>query len=365
MSKNIKNNQSVNKMERFLNERTSPEEALQILEEAAFNPEMEKVSVLARIQSYTQNLIENFGYFIPAGSFAADDGQGLCDLQCEAFILKREGVNVEDDLLAEESKNNYWLRDGVGTPLFKMGKLLERKGFLVNRFIGASLEKLKKDLEDFSIIVVVNEDTLSGKHHDIFDEDFNTDSNPNHAIVVLSINENNQTVTLFNPSRKEDSVDYPVDTFLSAWGESGNYEVTVRKKRFPEEYNPQPYDVSRVVLSEELEELIEMICENAHDVWAKEKIARNPGIGYSPLDPEGKEVPGKNHFLVPYDMLSEEDKEFDRNMVLNSFKLAQRLGFRIVSFNGMYKCPHCGTAVEPSDCFCRACGERLTWETFR
>lgn len=356
---------SDNRMERFLNGQTSPTETLRILEEAAFDPEMEKIAVMHRRLHYTEDLLNDYGHFIPAGSLAADDGQGLCDLQCEAYILRNEGITIDEDLLAEESKNNYWLREGAGTPLYKMGKLLEKKGFLVNRCVGASMEKLQEDLKDHSIIVVVNGDILMGKEPDFLSENFNMEDNPNHAIVVISVDEKNQTIRVFNPAIKDEYVDYSFDAFKAAWGESGNYEVIVRKKKFPEEYNPQPYDVSHIQIGEDLEDLVELLCENAHDVWGKRKRARNPEIEYAPLDSEGKEIPGKNHYYVPYEMLSEEDKDTDRDMVLYTVKLIKRLGFRIVNIKGMYKCPHCGTAIEPSDNFCRNCGEELTWETFR
>ena len=189
--KSIKDNMtSSERMEKYLEGKTSPEESLNIIEEAAFDPEMEEAIVMHKRLNYSKDILDEYGQFIPSGDKIADDGEGLCDLKCEAYILRQEGVTVEESLLAEESRNNYWLRDG-GTPLHKMGKLLERKGFLVNRFSGASIDKLQEDLKTYKVIVVVNGDTLSGVVPNIFDEDFNLDNNPNHAIVVLAIDRQN------------------------------------------------------------------------------------------------------------------------------------------------------------------------------
>ena len=359
------------RMERFLEGKTSPEETLRIIEEAAFDPEMQEAIVTNKRLNYVKEVLEEYGQFVPSGDNIADDGQGLCDLRCEAFILRQEGVVVEESLLAEESKNNYWLRDG-GTPLHKMGKLLERKGFLVNRFTGASIDKLQEDLKSYKVIVVVNGDTLSGVVPDIFDENFSLDNNPNHAIVVLSVDKPNGKVTVFNPSLDQESAEYPLEAFEKAWEESKNYELTVRRKSFPEEYNPQPVDVSRVSLDEDLMELTEVIAENAHDEWGllkkaayKDILENDPGYRiYAPLV-DGKEQAGHNHFWVPYSMLTEEEKDIDRITAINTIKLVKRLGYRLVNVNKMFKCPHCGKPIEPSYNFCPACGEEIPWETFK
>ena len=358
-------------MARFLEGKTSPEETLRVLEEAAFDPEMEETAVMYKRLNYSKDIQDEYGQYIPSGDNIADDGQGLCDLKCEAYILRQEGVDVEESLLAEESRKNYWLRDG-GTPLHKMGKLLEKKGYLVNRFTGSSIDKLQKDLQSYKVIVVVNGDTLTGVVPDIFDENFNLDNSPNHAIVVLSIDKPQGKVTVYNPSLEQESVEYPLNAFEDAWQESKNYEITVRKKLFPEEYNPQPVDVSDVSLDEELTELTEVIAENAHDEWGRLKktaykdiLEKDPGYRiFAPLI-DGKEQTGHNHFYQPYSMLTEEEKDIDRITAISTIKLVKRLGYRIVNVNKMYKCPHCGEPIEPSDNYCRACGKEIPWETFK
>lgn len=349
-------------MERFFRGQTSIEETVEIMAAIAVNPELEEAVVAHRRMAYTNEQIEDYGSFIPVGSYAADDGQNLCDFQCETYILKSYGKTVEESALANESRKNYWLR-GEGTPLYNMGKLLEQEGLLVNRRFDATLDELTEALNSFKVIVVVNSDTLGGKEVDIFSDDFNFDNNPNHAVVVLSVDKSKNEISIYNPALQEEVMVYDLKKFESAWEESRHYMVTARLKRFPQEYNPQPVDVSKIKLNDDLEELIELIAENAHDVWAIDKI--KAGYTYAELDSSGNEEKGHNHYLVPYFMLTEADKEPDRRMATHTIKLLKRLGYRLVNINSMYRCPDCGEVVEPSNHFCPNCGKGLSWEIFR
>lgn len=351
----------IESVDRFLAGETSPEESIRILAAIAVDPELEEYVVTQKRLDYASEQMEDYGSFIPAGNMAADDGRNLCDLQCEAFILKREGVEVSEEDLAFESRKNYWLR-GQGTPLFNMGKLLESKGYLVNRIYDAGLEALIESLRDHSVIAVVNGDVLRGTEPDILSDDFNLDDNPNHAVVVVAVSMERGKVTLFDPAEEKESglVECALRTFLDAWLESKNYMVQVRRKAFPQEYIPQPVDVSGISLNPELQELTEMIAENAHDVWAENRMKE--GWTYGAVRDDGKK---KHPDLVPYGELPEGEKEYDRLLALHTIKLVKRLGYRIVNISSMYKCPDCGEAIEPNNNFCPNCGRRLSWEDFR
>ena len=277
-------------------------------------------------------------------------------------VLRSSGIDIPEEVLLSESRKNYWLKN-QGTPLFNMGKLLEKSGFLVNRSYDADLDGLTRALEGHSVIAVVNGDVLEGKEEDILSDSFSMEDNPNHAVVVLHISMDSNTVRLFNPAANAREKDYDLDIFENAWAESRHYIVTARRKSFPEEYNPQPIDIDSVSINPELLELTELIAENAHDIWAVGKFEK--GFSYSPLDADGNEVPGHNHFLVPYAMLSEEDKEPDRQMAIRTIKLVKRLGYRLVNINSMYRCPECGEVIEPSHNYCPNCGCHLSWEDFK
>lgn len=90
-------------------------------------------------------------------------------------------------------------------------------------------------------------------------------------------------------------------------------------------YKPEPIDTSDVVLSEELTELKERLAKNVHEVWAEGRI--NDGWVYGEVRDDAKKT---TPCLVPYEQLSEREKDFDRNTAYETLKLIKALGFDIV-----------------------------------
>lgn len=92
-----------------------------------------------------------------------------------------------------------------------------------------------------------------------------------------------------------------------------------------EKYTPQPLDVSDVKLPEDLEQLVEKMSKNVHEVWAESRMKQGWKYGRQRND-ELKTHP----CLVPYEELSEEEKEYDRNTSIGTLKLIMKLGFKII-----------------------------------
>ena len=89
-------------------------------------------------------------------------------------------------------------------------------------------------------------------------------------------------------------------------------------------YTPQPIDTTDVKLPEELTQLVEQMSKNVHEVWAETRISQ----GWTYGDQRNDEL--KTHpCLVPYEDLSEEEKEYDRNTSIGTLKLIMKLGFKI------------------------------------
>ena len=89
-------------------------------------------------------------------------------------------------------------------------------------------------------------------------------------------------------------------------------------------YKPAPRDTSGVVLPRSIEALTELLARNTHENWARQRIA--DGWRYGPeRDDERKEHPN----LVPYEELSEADKEYDRSTAMETIKTILVLGYRI------------------------------------
>ena len=90
-------------------------------------------------------------------------------------------------------------------------------------------------------------------------------------------------------------------------------------------YTPQPIDTKNVVLPEELTELAEQIAKNVHEVWSAGRMKNGWTYGEERNDAE-REHP----CLVPYEELSDSEKEYDRNTSQETLKLIMKLGFKIV-----------------------------------
>lgn len=90
------------------------------------------------------------------------------------------------------------------------------------------------------------------------------------------------------------------------------------------DYVPQPVDTDDVVLGKDLEELVEQMAKNVHEVWAQTRMEQGWTYGEQRNDAK------KQHpCLVAYEELPEEEKEYDRNTAVGTLKLIRKLGFNI------------------------------------
>ena len=89
-------------------------------------------------------------------------------------------------------------------------------------------------------------------------------------------------------------------------------------------YTPAPLDTRDIELPKELDELIEEMARNVHDVWAQGRIAEGWTYG------EERDDKQKTHpCLVPYEALPDAEREYDRQTAVQTLKLILKLGFKI------------------------------------
>ena len=89
-------------------------------------------------------------------------------------------------------------------------------------------------------------------------------------------------------------------------------------------YMPNPIDTTQIVVSDDIHALTEQLAKNTHDIWARQRLA--DGWKYGPKrDDAKKEHPG----LIPYEELSESEKQYDRNTAMETLKAITALGYRI------------------------------------
>lgn len=89
-------------------------------------------------------------------------------------------------------------------------------------------------------------------------------------------------------------------------------------------YTPQPMGTDDVRLPEELNELVEQMAKNVHEVWAQTRIQQGWTYG-----PERNDALKHHPCLVPYEDLPESEREYDRNTSVETLKLICKLGFKI------------------------------------
>ena len=73
-------------------------------------------------------------------------------------------------------------------------------------------------------------------------------------------------------------------------------------------YKPAPLDLSAIELSQKMEELVDLLSENTHNLWAKERIGQGWTYGLTE-DPDCKRSP----HLLPYRYVDEAIKIANRN----------------------------------------------------
>jgi hypothetical protein len=90
------------------------------------------------------------------------------------------------------------------------------------------------------------------------------------------------------------------------------------------DYQPKPVDTSRVKLNSQILKLTETLARNAHEVWAKQRLA--DGWVFGPRRDDRRK---RHPCLVPYEQLPDSEKQYDRNAAMETLKTIVALGYRI------------------------------------
>ena len=238
---------------------------------------------------------------------------GDCVVRCEFEIIKAYHPGVMLESLIQLSTEKEWLQEG-GTPLYNIGRLSEEYHLSVIRRYDCTIDVISMELfYDCKVIAVVNAEKLYGSTED--------QSDPNHAVLVRQVTD--EHVILYDPQHQKEETYTPVQ-FIEAWKGSQCYMVSVIDRGL-RHYDPQPIDVANYQLPNDIDDLIEAIAENSHDIWARQRM--DDGWTYGEKrDDEHKKHPD----LVPYSDLPEKEKEYDRITARGILQLIQRLGYKIV-----------------------------------
>lgn len=255
---------------------------------------------------------------LPAMAMAAENKvDNLCAIHCEGIALRLFGFDITDEQLLDESRKKRWLQK-AGTALHNIGRLSGTRGLSVSHRYQCSLDDIRASLSANNVVIAaVDGNELTGDYEAEQEKDVEQGMTPNHVVIVNIITEDSVIVT--DSATPEQMDVYPLPQFLDAWEDSENFLTVISNGG---EYTPHPINLHDVDVEEELLELQEAIAENAHEVWAETRSSE--GWTYGPFrDDEKKQHPD----LVPYNLLPESEKEYDRLMAMNTIKLVKKLGW--------------------------------------
>ena len=375
MKKKSVNNIPAEVLAAFLDGNATVQESKEILGALSEDAELRELFHISQSVDAELGVIPQDCEFIPMTAMAATcNEENYCCLECEKYILCKLNIEFDEEQLLQNAIQNGWQKEN-GTALHNVGRHLENKGLIVTRQYNASIEDIATALkDDESVIVAVDGGELLGNKADEIIEDLVIGQIPDHTVVVLSLNPNNDTITIYDPNSSNVEDIYPLEQFKDAWNDSKNYLVTITSNSM-KTYTPKPIDLSDVELTEDLNELREAIAENAHEIWAENRQAE--GWTYGPQrDDQLKQTPD----MVPYSQLPEGEKEYDREMAMKTIKLLKKLGYdlikreetelykvlkqRIKNSYEEFHCRRCGNVIYKHQVFCDKCGLELKmdWE---
>ncbi|XP_055328995.1 ryanodine receptor 1-like [Paramacrobiotus metropolitanus] len=146
------------------------------------------------------------------------------------------------------------------------------------------------------------------------------------------------TYQLLSDTEKEYDITLTMETLkaLTALGYQFSDQIAAEKRpnvmEVPEEYRqtngykPLPFDLSRCHLDADVENLVETLAANLHEIWAKNRIQQGWQYGNSE-DNQCKRSP----HLVPYDKIDWTIKKANRDAVQNIVKSLIALGCNLHS----------------------------------
>lgn len=262
------------------------------------------VGILPLMSKAAQNVVDN-----------------LCAVRCEGYALRALGIDVSDEELEDEAEENRWLKP-EGTPLHCIGLLSEKRGLYVSRRYGCSMNEIIRAVKKGEIVIAAIDNTeLSQSPEEAKRNDLENGKTPNHAVVIQSVDTNKEEINILEPSISTSPKTYPIDVFQNAWDDSSNYIVILSNQS---NYEPHPLNLDDVAIEPDLLELREAIAENAHEVWAKTR--KDQGWAYGSERDDAKKL---HPDMIPYNLLPESEKEYDRQMAINTIKLVKKLGWEL------------------------------------
>ena len=111
----------------------------------------------------------------------------------------------------------------------------------------------------------------------------------------------------------------------------------------PNGYKPAPLDLSAIELSSKMEELVDLLSENTHNLWAKERISQGWTYGLNE-DSDRKRSP----HLLPYMYVDEAIKIANRNTASETVRTLLVYGYVLDPPTGEIEAPSVKASLHPT-----------------
>ena len=217
MKKRSVNNISAEVLAAFLDGNATSQESKEIINALTEDAELRELMHISQSVDAELGLVPQDCEFIPMTAMAATcNEENYCSLECEKYILRRLDIEFNEDQLLQNAIQNGWQKE-KGTALHNVGRHLENKGLLVTRQYNASIEDIATALkENECVIVAVDGGELLGNRAEEKIEDLLIGQIPDHTVVVLSLDEKSNTITLFDPNSSNAEDTYSIEQFKDA-----------------------------------------------------------------------------------------------------------------------------------------------------
>lgn len=164
-----------------------------------------------------------------------------CAIRSQQIILRDFGIQIPQDELTEYSKEKGWYTD-AGTKVSAIGNLLDTCGVSVHCSEGNDVNDLIAELKlGHRVIVGVDARELYSEPGSEQWKFFHNLESPDHALIVAGIKidtdtPGNNSVILTDPGKGDTYIEYPLDHFIGAWGDSHFYMMATDEAA-PYQYN--------------------------------------------------------------------------------------------------------------------------------
>lgn len=183
---------------------------------------------------------------INGDTFESSTFQGYeptCAIRSQQIILRDFGIQIPQDELTDYSRAQGWYGES-GTKMGAIGNILDTCGVSVHCSFDNDVNDLIEELKQgHRVIVGVDARELYAEPDSEEWQFFHNLESPDHALIVAGIkvdagNPENNTVVLTDPGKGDTYIDYPLNHFVGAWGDS-HFFMMATDEAAPYQYNEE------------------------------------------------------------------------------------------------------------------------------